>query len=53
MQRDPVRGDWFFDLDIGLDIKEIRRTKRSILRRLSKQKCEAAAFAALIFRKRK
>ena len=49
MQRELVRGDWFSDFDIGLAIKEIRRTKRSIFRRLSKQKCEAAAFAALIF----
>ena len=43
-QREPVRGD----LDIGLDIEEIRTTKRSIFKRLSIQKCEEAAFAALI-----
>ena len=53
MQREPVRGDWFSDFDIGIVIKEIRRTKRSIFRRLSKQKCEAAAFAALIFGRRR
>ena len=54
-QPEPARGDrssevsrTVQDLDIGLDIEEIRITKRSIFRRLSKQKCEEAAFAALI-----
>ena len=54
-QQKPVRRDRSSevsrigqDLDIGLDIEEIRITKRSIFRRLSKQKCEEAAFAALI-----
>ena len=54
-QQQPVRGDWFSevsgiikDLDIGLDIEQIRTTKRVVFRRISKQKCEEAAFKALI-----
>jgi hypothetical protein len=53
-QQQPVRGDWFSDvsrtvqdLDIGLNIEEIRSTNRSIFRKLSKQKSEEAAFTAL------
>ena len=54
-QQQPVRGDWFSevsgiikDLDIGLDIEQIRTTKRVVFRRISKQKCEEAAFKALL-----
>ena len=51
-------GDWFSevsgiikDLDIGLDIEQIRTTKRVVFRRISKQKCEEAAFKALIHKR--
>ena len=54
-QKEPVRGDWFSevtniirDLDIGLEIEEIRIMKRTIFRKISKLKCEEAAFTALI-----
>ena len=54
-QQEAVRGDWFSDvsravqdLDIRLNIEEIRTSKRKILRKLSKKKCEEVAFIALI-----